>query len=169
MLILGSFLTPRKTPLFWPLFDLIDFHHSTHHWSSSSTSSTHHQRPQNHVFFIFLTFWKTEIFFSKSQIKYPLIRHNYLSDPIFGVQATGSGGVLSIWGRSSWITVPNHTILSARRPKLEVPTRRFSWPLGPSPLRPPKAKSEQLDASMMMLNVVQRVVACNFLSTKRVF
>jgi hypothetical protein len=169
IIILGSFLTPRKTTLFWPFFDLINFHHSTHHWSSSSTSSTHRQRPQKHVFFSFLTFLKTENFFSKVQIKYPLIRLNYFGGPVLGVQATGSGEVMPIWGRSSWITVPNHTILSARRPKLEVPTRRFSWPSGPSALRPPKAKTVIFDASMMMLNVVQRVVVSCFSLTKRVF
>ncbi len=109
----GSKMTPKTTPkndpfltLFDPTFIVIK--------SSSSTSSKRRQRPQKHVFLTFSTFWKTENFFSKLQIKYPLIRPNYFGGPVLGVQATGSGEVMPIWGRSSWITVPNHTILSAR-------------------------------------------------------
>ncbi len=100
------------------------------------------------------------------QIKYPLIQHNYFRDPVLGVQAIAPGEVMPIWRRSSWITVPNHTILSARRPKLEVPTRRFSWPLGPSPLRAPGPKNVFYSDVMMMLNDVQHVVAVIFESSK---
>ena len=136
--------------------------------SSSSTSSTRRQRPQKSLFSVFLTFLKTENFFSKVQIKYPLIQHNYFRDPVLGVQTTRPGEVMPIWGRSSWITVPNHTILSARRPKLEVPTRRFSWPLGPSPLDPLGPQKVFFDDVMMMLNDVQHVVASIFECSKTV-
>ena len=102
------------------------------------------------------------------QIKYPLIRGNYLRDPVLGVQATRSGEVMSIWCRSFWITVPNHTILSARRPKLEVPTRRFSWSLGPCSLKPYKLKNVFSSSSMIKIFSLKRCYN-NVTTRKNVF
>jgi hypothetical protein len=150
---LGSFLDPQKTPLFDPfltssifiIFIGIDYHHQHHH-----------QRAQKLTFSVFSCFWKTEKSFSKVQIKYPLNRANYWGDPFWRGQATRSGEVMSICGRSFWITVPNHTILSARRPKLEVPTRRFSWSFWPSPLSAYNVKNVLLASSMMKIFSLKR-------------